>query len=500
LIIANFVAFIGIYLLLWQFAEPLGIPDNIENWPGFMRTRGFLHITLSVLLSAYVTILLDLKLRRDKWDEGAESRFFKKSFPRSQNPKFFAEIEKLVPVSKRILLVGAGINLIWEEHIFDTIIRRVQSGQAKVTICMGNPYSPHVQSRYIEEEMRNKHPSVGREGMMKNVRALMHKIEQSGITEGLTFRLFEHYPTLATLVFDKDIYVYPYAYHVLGNASPIFHFVNDGSETARFLIENAERIVRHSVPTIDVVKAREDKRHFSDDWVAIAIYIIPDKQTPLYNYGSSLLGYDIWEDELIDIGDVNVPDVRKYVGEAKIYGFHATLGDALFFTTRSAVDRVEAELKFLTEEFKAFSLTNIRIQNKFREPGEIVLLCDEYSGTVEALHHELVTRVYKTAISSNYLAGQTSKSILQRDDARFQLMLNRYGAPYILNKFQLHFTICSRAPENEAKKQPVVNLLENSYRDLRIPNYIDINEICLVSKGSRDQRWKIARRFPLSRR
>jgi hypothetical protein len=488
------------YLLVWRVVQPFSIPPQINDLPTMMKSRVFLHIWISVTVGGFIVLFVELLWRRMIWLRKVEQQFFVKSYPRSQSAPFFAEIETLIPAAKNILLVGAGINLIWEKHIIDIIIQRVKAKEAKVTICMANPYSPHMESRYIEEEMRNENPSVGRDGMRKNVRALVHKIVEAGNPDGLSYSLFENYPTLATLIIDNNIFVYPYAYHVLGNVSPILHFVNDGSETAQFFIDNAKRIVEYSVPAKDVVYARENREYYSEGWIAAAVYIIPKSDTPLFKLGSEFLGYDIRQARLISVGETGVPDIRQYIGEAEIYGFHVTVADALFFAAQSGVDRVEAELKFLAEEFAPFRLEKMRVIETFRDSGDIVLACEDESGTLEALHHELVMRMYRTSISSTYLARRTKKQVPPTKQRRSRLMLERYGMPHVLNGYKPHFTVCSNAPADPKEKARILSLIEDSAHKFRALDPIEISEICLVTKTSRDPRWKIAKVFSLARR
>ena len=105
-------------------------------------------------------------------------------------------------------------------------------------------------------------------------------------------------------------------------------------------------------------------------------------------------------------------------GEAEIYGFHSTLADALYFATEAELERVMAEVRMLSESFPSFTLKNFRIPDLFKSNNEIVLQCDDDYGITESLHHELVSRVYRTAISSTYLTGQTKKQIIHTTKAR----------------------------------------------------------------------------------
>ncbi|MFX0199465.1 MAG: DUF1045 domain-containing protein [Candidatus Hodarchaeota archaeon] len=430
--------------------------------------------------------------------EPIKSSFFLKTYPRSQHPEFFSEVERLVPKAREITLIATGLNLIWEKHIVDLLISRARSGEVRVTICMGNPFSPHVQDRLIEEEMRGTRPPVGRDGIERNVKALVQRIHEIGNPNGISVCLFEHYPTFATLIFDQDIFVYPYAYIILGNVSPIFHLLNDGSEEARFFISNAERIVRDAVPAEDVVSSRLSRKHYSKDWIAAAVYIIPDEDEPLYQFGSSVLGYDVRNQKSLERTLESILDVRPYVGEAVQYGFHATLGDALFFATQAEIDRVMAELRMLAEDFPAFTLSNFRITDNFHSEQELVILCDDESGVSEALHHELVSRVYSVAISSIYLAGKTRKKIVSTSYDRANLMMKRYGSPYILEEFKLHFTLCAAAPTDADLRKDILKRLRSAYNKKVGNKDLQVDEICLLIKSDSDETWRIHASYLLS--
>jgi hypothetical protein len=74
-----------------------------------------------------------------------EVSFFKKGYPRSQHPQFFAEVETILSTSRQITLVAVGLNLLWEKHIVDLLVKRAADGKANITICMGNTRSPDVE-------------------------------------------------------------------------------------------------------------------------------------------------------------------------------------------------------------------------------------------------------------------------------------------------------------------------------------------------------------------
>lgn len=63
LIIAHFLILGIVFTFLWQLAEPLGLYDNLNNISAPASSRAFLHINLTLIFGAYLTLALDLFLR-----------------------------------------------------------------------------------------------------------------------------------------------------------------------------------------------------------------------------------------------------------------------------------------------------------------------------------------------------------------------------------------------------------------------------------------------------
>lgn len=494
------VIVIGVIVLIISAAgglplgnPPLQIVDLI--WRVVLGAMGF-------VLTIVGLVLLVREERSGNLRRGVTKKsrlFLVNTYPRSQHSAFFAEVEKLVPQAAEIILIATGLNMIWEKHVVDLLIERSKAGKARITVCMGNPFSPHVLDRLIEEETTGEHAPVGREGIERNVRALIQRLRIEGNPAGFSVYLFEHYPTFATLMFDKDIFVYPYGYQILGNISPIFHFRDDGSEVTQFFISNIKRIIRDAVPAEDVIRAHTDRRYYSDEWIEAAVYIVPKAGEDIYKLGSSVLGYDVWRQTLLNASSQDIADIRPYVGEAVEFGFHATIADALFFINEAEINRIKAELRMLTEELRPFMLSNFRIADRFRDIGDIVMLCDDESGTAEALHHELVARVYSSAISSNYLVGRTRKKFPE-PIRRAKLMTYRYGSPYILKKFDLHFTLCAAPPADSIERNELVKKLQHVFGGAITDKLVEVSEVCLLTRRKGERYWRVEARYPLNER
>lgn len=475
---------------------PFGNPPLIID-DGVWRIGIALIGTVIIIVSLYLIIREERSKANNGWGRPSQGGpLLVKTYPRSQHPAFFAEVERLVPKANEITLIATGLNLIWEKRILDILLERAKFDQAKITICMGNPFNPHVLDRLVEEEMSGQRAPVGKDGIAGNIKALITRLEAEGSPANFKVCLFEHYPTFATLIFDKEIFIYPYAYQQLGNLSPIIHLHDNESEEAKFFLSNANRIIQDASPAKDIVAVHNNRKYYSSEWIAVAVYLIPDSSESLYKYGSKILGFDVRRQTEVDDESLNIQEIRKYVGEAAQYGMHVTIADALYFANEAQIKRISSELQTLVEEFHPFTLSNFRIVDRFADVGDIVMLCEDTSGVTEAIHGELLSKIYKSALSSNYLTARTRKrnpSPLERST----LLLQRFGSPYILKKFDPHFTLCAAPPTDEQVREQLVAKLnaefEKSVKDMEI----EFDKVCLLTKRHNDKYWKIVAEYEL---
>ena len=124
------------------------------------------------------------------------------------------------------------------------------------------------------------------------------------------------------------------------------------------------------------------------------------------------------------------------------------------------------------------------------------MLCDDDSGVTEALHHELVARVYPGAISSNYLVGRTRKKYPE-PVRRAKLMMRRYGSPYILKTFDLHFTLCAAPPTGSTERNELMKKLQLAFEDTVTDELVEVNEVCFLTRRKGERYWRIAAKYPL---
>src|SRR5262249_26453502 len=85
-------------------------------------------------------------------------------FARSHIPEFYGEVEKRIAHAHHIKFISMGLQILREGNILDVLVKRAIHGDVNVVACMGNPYSPDVVDRLIEEETSDTQPQIGRHG------------------------------------------------------------------------------------------------------------------------------------------------------------------------------------------------------------------------------------------------------------------------------------------------------------------------------------------------
>lgn len=412
-------------------------------------------------------------------------------FDRSDDVPFIVCAEGLLRDAKRVVLIGTGLNLLQKEAIFSDLADRAARGDCNVEVFMANPWSPDVRARLIEEELGPDKPPIGTHGLRLRLATILHRLKSLGWPASFTLGLFWNYPTFALCIIDGHYFTYSYAFTLLGNYSPVEHYSKDVKEHGpmiAFFEKQYERIKRSSADARVVfgIKRPELQEHVSPDQLkAFAVYIVPPADEPLYQFGSSILGYDIREQQRRDT------PWRAEVGAAAQFGMHLTIADALYFANRSEIDRVVKELELALEDFPRFVLTGLELAPGFPDERSISIRCRDPRGALDVLHFESVSIAYRRALASNYTLGLAGRRY--QSDAAADLLLSRYRAPYILGRFRPHFTLLTDvAPERMGE---VTAKLQARFDEL--PKELEVTKLAVMTQPSPGAPWKIEREIPL---
>lgn len=411
-------------------------------------------------------------------------------FTHSDSTKFARCFEQLAGKAKRIVLIGIGLNILHNESLFISIMKRVRRRECDLEIYLANPFSPAVETRLIEEEIGDRKPPVGKAGLIKRLFSIIEEQKKMGTPSNFVLKVFPNYPTFAMFILDDDYFFYPYGFTLLGNHSPVFHFSMsnpDHGPMTEFLQRQYESVKEASAEAQPVLGAQGIKRANVEKFLSYAVYLVPNASSDIYKFSSTVIGYDLRNRCIL------VSPWAEYVGSAADFGFHLTVADALYYSCQRDIDLMCKEVEFVAQELRPFSL-RFKIQERFPNKSSISLVCSDESGTLESLHHELVFRCYRQAIASNY---SLELAPIDRDSSlsRARLMIRRYRAPYILQRFQPHFTLFTNVPAE--KMNEVARKVKEIYHQEVKEQQIDIMSIAVMTKPRMDTHWQILQEVPL---
>lgn len=407
-------------------------------------------------------------------------------FARSDSSEFAQYFESKISKADRVVLIGTGINIIQRDPIFLDLMERVEKGKCTLEIYLANPFSRQVEMRLVEEEIGNIKPPVGRIGLIQRLETILKKQQELGNPSNFVLRLFWNYPTTAMFIIDTEYFLYPYGFSLLGNLSPVLHYSKDNPKDhpiIDFVEKQYQQIKAASVNAQLVMDLYHRRTINMDELTPFAVYLIPADETPLYEFGSEVLGYDVRGKNPI------LSPWASSVGTASDFGFHLTLADALYMGSRRELELLIKEIEFISHDFRPFTI-DFTWQAGFPNANSIALVCSEESGTLESLHFEMIARCYRQALASNYSIGSAPANRSSNEE-RNKLMIKRYHAPYILQHFKPHFTLLTNLPQPPLERENVISSLYQSYREQVKLEKIEIASICIMTRSRANRPWQI---------
>jgi hypothetical protein len=413
-------------------------------------------------------------------------------FAHADSDAFGHHFDELLDEADRIVFIGIGISILRQDRRRTRLRQRLEDGCA-VEVYAANPFSPHVQTRLIEEDTGSPRPLVAGAGLRNWLRDLVDQRATLAHPENLTVSLFPYYPTFAALIVRvgtaNHYFFYPYGYAQLGTLSPVLGFSSQEPAQAAavsFLDRQYEWAKSHSTPASRVFEL-QDGTASADQLTAFAVYLIPQKGSPLYDFGSDVLGYSVRDTQ------VRRSEWSDDVGAAAEFGIHVTVADALYCTSSKDVSLICEEVAFVARQFRPFRV-HVRPEKGFPNASSVALVCEDSSGSLEALHHEMVARVYRSAAASNYSLG-LAHADRDTDDERARLMIKRYHAPYVLQRFKPHFSLATSV--SKERMDQVFSGISRLYAQRQVPSHVEISTIAVMARDDSSGRWRILKEYSL---
>ena len=445
---------------------------------------------LIVLLGSIIGIIFTFD--KTNKDFNVKEKYFP-IYEKSDSTEFHEYLGNLMRSSEKIVLIGMGLNILNNEPLRLEIMKRFATSNRKLEIFMANPFGIYTERRFIEEETGDDKPSIGKKGIISKVQTLIKNWKNLGEPKNIELRLFENYLSFALFIVDKDYFFYPYAFAKTGNYSPVFHFlklIKEHNKVIDFLDAQHKDIRNASKNAVEYFNIKIHKNSPSSSIFPLAIYFVPAFESDFYSFGSEVLGYDIYHRKTL-----KSPFDNQLIGGARDYGFHLTICDAIYFQNLKELREVEEELEFILEDFSSFYLQNLKLTSGFPNNNTIAIRCIEPTGTLSAIHFELVNRVYRKSIGSNYTFGKANMDRPEPSHQKQKFYTNRYNAPYILDEYKPHFTLANGLEKSSISS--TMNSLSKLFSSKVKGDRILVDKIAILLYDEKKSQWYIHKNINL---
>lgn len=186
-----------------------------------------------------------------------------------------------------------------------------------------------------------------------------------------------------------------------------------------------------------------------------AIYFAPRPETPLWRFGSSVLGYDSARGEDVprpDLGAITPERLAELTRRPRIYGFHATIKPPIRLAEGCDEAGLIAALDAFCADCAPVTLAPLVIAALGEDGDDAAFLALIESGAEQTpALRDLEARVvmafepFRAPLTPEEYARRNPQSLPPRKRA----LLDRYGYPAVLDAFTFHMTLSGRVSGSE---------------------------------------------------
>ena len=222
-----------------------------------------------------------------------------------------------------------------------------------------------------------------------------------------------------------------------------------------------------------------------------AIYFIPDPASPLWAFGSSVIGYDSAAGADVPFpthGIFRNPDARSWTEAPRKYGFHATL-KAPF----RLIDGVaEAELLALAARLAEATAPVRAGPLAVSVLDDFIALTPERQGPGLTAFAGACVEAFEPLRAPLAAADRARrlKSPLTPQEIGY---LDRWGYPYVFDRFRFHMTLSGRLAAGDRTR--FAEALTQLYAPIAQPLTIDAFAVC--RQPAPEARFTVIRRFQM---
>lgn len=225
-----------------------------------------------------------------------------------------------------------------------------------------------------------------------------------------------------------------------------------------------------------------------------AIYYVPSRDSALFRFGSSVLGYDCASGRDVTLpihSDLAALAPLDLAFEARKYGFHATL-KAPF---ELAAGQSEALLLQHAEKLFSGVAPAWLGRMKVDELGDFLALRPKSASeavTRLAGHCVAAFEPFRAPLSTADRERRVKAHLTDRQITH----LDRWGYPYVFEDFRFHMTLSDRLPDRQRKS--ALTAITELYARLDEP--VTIDAVSVVRQANKAARFVIIERFALAGR
>lgn len=172
-----------------------------------------------------------------------------------------------------------------------------------------------------------------------------------------------------------------------------------------------------------------------------AIYFTPEPSSALHKLGSSWLGRDAHSKASLGRPD---PRLSEYTSDAARYGFHGTLKPPFVMKSSVPVAMLEAGVRGIAQQHASFSAGILELQ---LIEGFLALVLAQPSAALHQLADDCVERLDDFRTPPEEAELQKRRALGLTEDQ--EILLQRWGYPYVLEEFRFHMTLSSRLSNDE---------------------------------------------------
>jgi putative phosphonate metabolism protein len=227
-----------------------------------------------------------------------------------------------------------------------------------------------------------------------------------------------------------------------------------------------------------------------------AIYFAPDAASPLWQFGSAVIGYDAATGEprpFVTTFGHSIETWSDITAEPRRYGFHATLKAP--FEVVAGAD--EPTLLAAAEQIAASMAPAELVGLEARALGRFVALVPSVpSEKLQTLAAAVVTHLDN--LRAPLSASDRERRLKSPLTARQIDYLDRYGYPYVLDEFRFHMTLTGPIAQTPVRDR-VCQSLAAAFAKAVPAGSVAVDALAVYRQDRRDARFRMIARFLLTR-